>query len=92
MKGTLVSLVLLIFGAGIARAEETPPAEPPPETPPATSGQSGNYFNPAISVIGNFWGRRQQQHQNLPRPACGSGWGCRRWWTPGRADFFIAVG
>jgi hypothetical protein len=48
--------VALLLGGPIA-AQESPAPEPTPTPAPAAapaSGQTANYFNPAISVIGNF--------------------------------------
>lgn len=51
------------------RAAMPPPAPPPPAPPPVTAApaKSGNYFNPAISLIGNFLAvGGQGSHGDLP--------------------------
>ena len=79
-------------------AAAAPPATPVPVPPPpaAASSQTSNYFNPSISVIGNFLGvGGTNSTENLPSArACAS----RRWRFQAvvdpyaRADFFLSFG
>src|ERR1035438_5975843 len=55
----------------VAAQTEPPPAAPPPDSSPPQAGSGGsqatNYFNPSISVIGNFLAvAGQNQVENLP--------------------------
>jgi len=100
-----VALSILIAGA--AAAQESPPQPTPTATPtptpaaPAPAGSSGgasqasNYFNPSISVIGNFLAAGGQNAvENLPSASLReSEVGLQAVVDPyARADFFISFG
>jgi hypothetical protein len=96
----------IAFVAPSARAQEvvtpTPPPEPtppPPAVPPAepapaaASSQTSNYFNPSISVIGNFLGvAGHNPVENLPNLSLReSELGLQSIVDPyARADFFLS--
>lgn len=89
----------LLAGRPAAAQTEAPPATPPPDSPPpqAASGgsQATNYFNPSISVIGNFLAvAGQNQVENLPNASLReSEVGIQAIVDPyARADFFLSFG
>jgi hypothetical protein len=88
--------------ARLAAFEQIAPVSPPPAPPappvatPAasTGGQSANYFNPAISLIGNFLGAGGDNRADLPAAALReSELGLRAIIDPyAKADIFLAFG
>ncbi|HEX7252079.1 MAG TPA: hypothetical protein VF376_04285, partial [Thermoanaerobaculia bacterium] len=107
MKTRKIFTLSVIGLASIALAaiaqEPTPPPEPSPTPPPApapappTGGasQTSNYFNPSISVIGNFLGVvGHNPVENLPNASLReSELGLQAVVDPyARADFFISFG
>jgi len=107
-SAALAAAYLLAFGVVSALAQEvvTPPpaAEPTPAPPPvaappaepapaAASSQTSNYFNPSISVIGNFLGvAGHNPVENLPNLSLReSELGLQAIVDPyARADFFLS--
>lgn len=86
-----------------APPDQPPPDQPPPEAaPPATSGAEGagatssTYFNPSISVIGNFLAVAGDENpiEDLPSASLReSELGLQAVVDPyGRADFFLSFG
>jgi hypothetical protein len=97
MKSELVTvLVLALACAAPGAAQEGPAPQPtPPPTPAPASGQSGNYFNPSISLIGNFLGvGGTNKIENLPAASLReTELGFQAIVDPyARADVFISVG
>ncbi|HEY6928130.1 MAG TPA: hypothetical protein VJA66_00510 [Thermoanaerobaculia bacterium] len=107
MKTRKIFTLSVIGLAGIALAaiaqEPTPPPEPSPTPPPApapappdgAASQASNYFNPSISVIGNFLGVvGHNPIENLPNASLReSELGLQAVVDPyARADFFISFG
>jgi hypothetical protein len=97
----LVVLAFVLSGGRGTVAQEAPPPQPTPApapspTPaPAAPSQSSNYFNPAVSVIGNFLavgGRNEVE--NLPSASLReSELGLQAIVDPyARADFFLSAG
>ncbi len=94
--------------AGVAAGQESPPPQPTPTAaptptpaPPAPAGSTGgasqtsNYFNPSVSVIGNFLAvGGQNTVENLPSASLReSEVGLQAVVDPyARADFFISFG
>ncbi len=105
-KTWLLGVALCACSAALTLAQETPPPEappretPPPATPPAEAPagagqQTSNYFNPSISVIGNFLGvAGNNDTENLPAASLReSEVSLQAVVDPyARADFFISVG
>ncbi|MEP6993928.1 MAG: hypothetical protein ABI968_05350 [Acidobacteriota bacterium] len=91
-----------LLAAGAALAQEPPPNVPepeptpvpaPPPPPPAATNQATNYFNPSISVIGNFLGvAGHNPVENLPPASLReSEVSLQAIVDPyGRADFFLS--
>src|ERR1035437_9732631 len=99
-RQTLFLLPLPLPAAHPAAAQtDPPPATPPPDSPPPQAGSVGsqatNYFNPSISVIGNFLAvAGQNQVEHLPNANLReSEVGIQAIVDPyGRADFFLSFG
>lgn len=102
-RRTLTLSVILVtgFARGALAQEPTAPPEPaptPPSAPPPPSAggsQTSNYFNPSISVIGNFLGvAGKNSVENLPNASLReSELGLQAIVDPyARADFFISFG
>jgi hypothetical protein len=94
----LLALFLLATHPAAAQIDASP-ATPPPDSPPPQAGSGGgqatNYFNPSISVIGNFLAvAGQNQVENLPSANLReSEVGIQAIVDPyGRADFFLSFG
>jgi len=93
-------LVLLVAAPALAYAQEPPPSNPPESPPPAppaggTGSQTSNYFNPSISVIGNFLAVGGTNHtEELPAASLReSEVAFQAIVDPyARADFFISFG
>jgi len=102
----IASCSIVLGLVSIASAQETPPPTPSPTAtpapaPPAPSGATGgasqtsNYFNPSVSVIGNFLAvGGQNTVENLPSASLReSELGVQAVVDPyARADFFISFG
>jgi hypothetical protein len=89
-----VIIVALLAGAA-ASAQETPAPQPTPAPTPAAPAQTANYFNPSISVIGNFLAvGGKNEIQNLPSASLReSELGLQAIVDPyARADFFLSAG
>ena len=99
-RKTLFLLTISMLAAHPAAAQtDAPPATPPPDSPPpqavSVGSQATNYFNPSISVIGNFLAvAGQNQVENLPNANLReSEVGIQAIVDPyGRADFFLSFG
>ncbi len=101
---TLLTLTLAAAGPAAAQtdappATPTPAAAPTPDIPPPQAGSGGsqttNYFNPSISVIGNFLAvAGQNRVESLPNASLReSEVGLQAIVDPyGRADFFLSFG
>src|SRR5258706_443009 len=86
----------------VSAQTETPPTLPPPDAPPPTppqppsgASQATNYFNPSISVIGNFLAvAGHNEVENLPvANVRESEVGIQAIVDPyARADFFLSYG
>jgi hypothetical protein len=86
---------LLVLATAPAAAQATPPPENPPPQAGSGGSQATNYFNPSISVIGNFLAvAGQNQVENLPNADLReSEVGLQAIVDPyGRADFFLSFG
>jgi hypothetical protein len=100
-KGFALWVIALVGLAAAAGAQEsTPPPEPTPTPPPAPApaiapSQTSNYFNPSISMIGNFLGvAGKNSVESLPNASLReSELGIQAIVDPyARADFFISFG
>ncbi|HTD51606.1 MAG TPA: hypothetical protein VK780_01155 [Thermoanaerobaculia bacterium] len=98
---TLSVILVTGFARGVLAQEPTAPPEPTPTPPPAPAppsaggSQTSNYFNPSISVIGNFLGvAGKNSVENLPNASLReSELGLQAIVDPyARADFFISFG
>jgi hypothetical protein len=105
MKGLTIAGFFIALAVGAAAAETppstpdnpTPPATPPEAPPPAAAApsQTSNYFNPSISVIGNFLAVGGTNHtEDLPAASLReSEVAFQAIVDPyARADFFISLG
>jgi len=106
LRSMACTAALALLVAGIAAGQESPPPTPtatptPTPAPPAPAGSTGgasqtsNYFNPSVSVIGNFLALGGQNTlENLPGASLReSEVGLQAVVDPyARADFFISFG
>jgi hypothetical protein len=105
MKGLMLAGLVIALAVGATAAQtppETPDAPAPPATPPeapppaaAAPSQTSNYFNPSISVIGNFLAVGGTNHtEELPAASLReSEVSFQAVVDPyGRADFFVSLG
>jgi hypothetical protein len=83
------------LAASAALAQEQPPPPAPEVTPAPAQSQASNYFNPSVSVIGNFLGvAGHNPIENLPAASLReSEVALQAIVDPyGRADFFLSFG
>jgi hypothetical protein len=91
----VAACVVAICAGAWASAEDPPPPQPTPTPAPAAPAQTPSYFNPAISVIGNFLAAGGSNRiENLPAASLReSELSLQAVVDPyGRADFFFSVG
>lgn len=96
MTRAFLLLTVLAIAIPLSAQSEAPPEAPPAAPPPpAAASQTSNYFNPSISVIGNFLAvAGQNRVENLPSANLReSEVGLQAIVDPyARADFFLSFG
>lgn len=95
LVSAFIALAPLVGAAAFAQEAPAPQPTPAPTPAPAAPAQTSNYFNPSISVIGNFLAvGGMNEVENLPSASMrDSELGFQAIVDPyARADFFLSAG